>query len=126
MSEFKADSISIVYSMDKLYASVNIEALSEEAKRAILEAVKNKLGFTKACEVLDIAKSSLYRAIFVATPLVLALSYVLIVLGYMLYLQLKDPFRNRRSTLQPFCKKHYASSTLLLAGKLLLQISGLS
>jgi len=51
----------MIYSMDKWYESVNIEALSEEARRAILEAVKNKLGFSNACEALDIAKSSLYR-----------------------------------------------------------------
>jgi len=43
MSEFKADSISIVYSKDGWYESVNVETLSKEAKRAILEAVKNKL-----------------------------------------------------------------------------------
>jgi len=61
MSEFKADSISIVYSKDEWYESVNIEALSEEAKRAILEVVKNKLGFSNAYEALDIAKSSLHR-----------------------------------------------------------------
>ncbi|ADM28749.1 integrase protein [Ignisphaera aggregans DSM 17230] len=61
MSEFKADSISTLNSKDSWYESVNVEALSDEAKRAILEAVKNKLGFSKACEVLDIAKSSLHR-----------------------------------------------------------------
>jgi len=61
VSEFKADGNSTVYSKDGWYESVNVEALSDEARRAILEAVKNKLGFTKACEALDIAKSSLYR-----------------------------------------------------------------
>jgi len=34
--------------------------LSKEAKGAILEAVKNKLGFSKACEALGITKSSLH------------------------------------------------------------------
>jgi len=47
--------------MDKWYESVNVEALSEEAKRAILEVVKNRLGFSKVCEVLDIAKASLHK-----------------------------------------------------------------
>jgi len=61
MSEFKADYTSAVNSKDGWYESVNVEALSDEAKRAILEAVKNKLGFSKACEALDIAKSSLHR-----------------------------------------------------------------
>jgi len=61
VSEFKADGNSTVYSKDGWYESVNVEALSEEAKRAILEAVKNKFGFSKACELLDIAKSSLHR-----------------------------------------------------------------
>jgi len=59
--EFKADTNSTVHSKDVWYESVNVEALSEEVKRAILEAVKNKLGFSKACEALDIAKSSLHR-----------------------------------------------------------------
>jgi len=40
---------------------VNVKALSEEARRAILEAVKNKLGFSKACKALDITKFSLHR-----------------------------------------------------------------
>jgi len=61
VSEFKVDYTSAVNSKDVWYESVNVEALSDEAKRAILEAVKNKLGFSKACEVLDIAKSSLHR-----------------------------------------------------------------
>ncbi|ADM27968.1 hypothetical protein Igag_1162 [Ignisphaera aggregans DSM 17230] len=54
MSEFKADGISIVYSKDYWYESVNIEALREETKRVILEAVKNKLGFSNACEALEL------------------------------------------------------------------------
>jgi len=61
VSEFKADGISAVHSKNGWYESVNVEALSEEAKKAILEAIKNKLGFSKACEALSIAKSSLYR-----------------------------------------------------------------
>jgi len=61
VSRFKADGISIVYSKDKWCEYVNVEALSEEARGSILEAVKNKLGFTKACEVLNIAKSSMCR-----------------------------------------------------------------
>jgi len=47
--------------MDKWYESVDVEALSEEAKRAILEAAKNRLGFSKVYEALDIAKASLHK-----------------------------------------------------------------
>jgi len=49
MSEFKADGVSTVNSKDGWYESINVEALSNEAKRVILEAVKNKLGFSKTC-----------------------------------------------------------------------------
>jgi len=61
MSELSSEVGSRTYSMDKWYESVNVEALSEEVRRAILEAVKNKLGFAKACKALGIAKSSLHR-----------------------------------------------------------------
>jgi len=43
------------------FVSVNVDAVDDEARRSILEAVKNKLGFTKACEVLGIVKPSLHR-----------------------------------------------------------------
>jgi len=61
MPELGSEGSTAIHSMDGWYEHVNVEALSEEAKRAILEAVKNKLGFSKACEALDIAKSSLHR-----------------------------------------------------------------
>jgi len=61
MSELSSEGSSVIHLRDEWYEYVNVEALSEEAKRAILEAVKNKLGFSKACEALDIAKSSLHR-----------------------------------------------------------------
>jgi len=35
--------------------------MSKELGRTILEAVKSNLGFTKDCEILGIAKSSLHR-----------------------------------------------------------------
>jgi len=43
------------------YTRVNISALGDEARRAILLRVKEKLGFTKALEALGIAKSSLHN-----------------------------------------------------------------
>ncbi|GBF09531.1 integrase protein [Aeropyrum pernix] len=43
------------------YEKVNISALGDEVRRSILRAVKDKLGFTEACRVLGIAKSSLQR-----------------------------------------------------------------
>jgi len=60
MSEFKADSIPMVHS-DNWFDSINVDAIGDDARRSILEFVKNKLGFSKTCEVLDIAKSSLHR-----------------------------------------------------------------
>jgi len=46
---------------DGLFKNVNVSALSDDARRSILEAVKSKLGFNEACEALGIAKSSLHR-----------------------------------------------------------------
>jgi len=43
------------------YTGVNTSALGDEARRAILSKVKEKLGFTKALEALGVAKSSLYN-----------------------------------------------------------------
>ena len=43
------------------YTRVNISALGDETRRAILSRVKEKLGFTKALEALGVAKSSLYN-----------------------------------------------------------------
>jgi hypothetical protein len=40
---------------------VNASALSDEARRLILERVKHKLGFTKTLEALRITKGSLYN-----------------------------------------------------------------
>jgi len=56
MAELKPDITS-----DRWFESVNVSALSDDARRSILEAVKNKLGFSGACEALGIAKSSLHR-----------------------------------------------------------------
>ena len=53
MSEFKAGG--------DWFDRVNIAALSDDVRRRVLEKVKEKLGFTKTCEVLDIARSSLHR-----------------------------------------------------------------
>jgi len=43
------------------YTRINISVLSDEARRAILLRVKEKLGFTKTLEAFDIAKGSLYN-----------------------------------------------------------------
>jgi hypothetical protein len=45
----------------KWYERVNVGALGDDVRRSILKAVKDKLGFTKTCEVPGIAKSSLHR-----------------------------------------------------------------
>jgi len=51
MAELKPDITS-----GRWFESVNVSALSEDARRSILEAVKSKLGFSGACEALGIAK----------------------------------------------------------------------
>jgi intergrase/recombinase len=43
------------------YMRVDVKALSEEARRLILERVKRKFGFTKTLEALGIAKGSLHN-----------------------------------------------------------------
>ena len=43
------------------YDRVNVSALSGEVRRSILNALKDKLGYTGTCEALGIAKSSLSR-----------------------------------------------------------------
>jgi len=43
------------------YTRINVSVLSDEARRAILLRVKEKLGFTRTLEALDIAKGSLYN-----------------------------------------------------------------
>jgi intergrase/recombinase len=53
MSEFKSDLSWI--------NRININALSDDARRSILEKVKNKLGFNEAIEVLDISKGSMHN-----------------------------------------------------------------
>jgi DNA-binding transcriptional ArsR family regulator len=40
---------------------INVKALSEDTRRAILRRVKDKLGFGKAIEVLDISKGSMHN-----------------------------------------------------------------
>jgi len=40
---------------------INVKALSEDTRRAILQRVKDKLGFSKAIEVLDISKGSMHN-----------------------------------------------------------------
>jgi len=46
---------------DGLFKNVNVSALSNDARRSILEAVKNKFEFNEAYETLGIAKSGLHR-----------------------------------------------------------------
>ena len=43
------------------YIKVNAGALSDEARRLILERVKRKLGFEKILRALGIARGSLYN-----------------------------------------------------------------
>jgi len=52
---------SLISRRSRWFESVNVSALSDDIKRSILEAVKNKLDFSCACEALGIAKSSLHR-----------------------------------------------------------------
>ena len=40
---------------------INVKALSEDTRRAILQRVKDKLGFSKAIKVLDISKGSMHN-----------------------------------------------------------------
>jgi intergrase/recombinase len=40
---------------------INVNALSDDARRSILEKVKNKLGFGEAIKVLDISKGSMHN-----------------------------------------------------------------
>jgi intergrase/recombinase len=53
MSEFKSDLSWI--------NRININALSDDTRRSILEKVKNKLGFNEAIKVLDISKGSMHN-----------------------------------------------------------------
>ena len=48
-------------SADPWYTRINISALGDEVRRAVLLRVKNKLGFTKALEALGIARGSLHN-----------------------------------------------------------------
>ena len=43
------------------FESVNVKALSDGVRRKILEVVKNKLGYNKTVEVLDISKGALHN-----------------------------------------------------------------
>jgi Uncharacterized protein conserved in archaea len=52
---------SAIKSSSEWYKRVNIEALSNDIRRLILERVKRRLGFTKTLEVLNIAKGSLHN-----------------------------------------------------------------
>jgi len=57
MNELK----SAMPSSSEWYRKVNVGALSDDARRLILERVKRKLGFTKTLEALDIARGSLHN-----------------------------------------------------------------
>jgi hypothetical protein len=46
---------------NRWYDKINISALSDEARRLILERVKRKLGFTRALEALGISRGSLHN-----------------------------------------------------------------
>jgi hypothetical protein len=46
---------------NRWYDKINISALSDEARRLILERVKRKLGFTRALEAFGISRGSLYN-----------------------------------------------------------------
>ena len=46
---------------NRWYDKINISALSDEARRLIIERVKRKLGFTRALEALGISRGSLYN-----------------------------------------------------------------
>jgi len=43
------------------FEKINVKGLSEESRRAILRRFKDKLGFSKAIEVLDISKESMHN-----------------------------------------------------------------
>jgi intergrase/recombinase len=46
---------------NRWYDKINISALSDEARRLIIERVKRKLGFTRALEALGISRGSLHN-----------------------------------------------------------------
>jgi hypothetical protein len=46
---------------NRWYDKINISALSDEARRLIIESVKRKLGFTRALEALGISKGAMYN-----------------------------------------------------------------
>lgn len=50
-----------VHASTKWFERVSVKGLSEDAKRAILERVKSKLGFNKTLELLDISKGALHN-----------------------------------------------------------------
>jgi len=52
---------SAIRSSVEWYRRVNVGALSDDARRLILERVKKKLGFNKTLQVLGIAKGSLHN-----------------------------------------------------------------
>ena len=43
------------------FEKINVKGLSEESRRAILRRFKDKLGFSKAIEVLDISRGSMHN-----------------------------------------------------------------
>jgi len=55
------DLLGEIISANPWYTRINISVLSDEARRAILLRVKEKLGFTKILEALGIAKGSLHN-----------------------------------------------------------------
>jgi hypothetical protein len=46
------------------FERVNVKALGDDVRRKILEFVKNKLGYNKTIEVLDISKGSLHNYLY--------------------------------------------------------------
>jgi hypothetical protein len=48
-------------SANRWYDKINISALSDEARRLIIERAKCKLGFTRALEALGISKGAMYN-----------------------------------------------------------------
>jgi hypothetical protein len=43
------------------FERVNVKALGDDVRRRILDKVKDKLGYNKAVEVLDISKGALHN-----------------------------------------------------------------
>jgi hypothetical protein len=59
--EFTGELMSELNAPKPWYERVNVKVLSSEVRRRILDKVKDKLGYNKAVEVLDISKGSLHN-----------------------------------------------------------------